>query len=358
MKLNKITLAMLMGIVALNVATVSMSVAWYARSARVYIDAIDIVFDGDKDLKIATKVDGDYVDHLDYSDLNPVNFFAPVTSAHSNNWLSQKKDTPEFYDDSKVSLVDQDLEKVTQGFYSQRLYLMSDDDIYVTIDPSKTNILPNEAYNKANLDRYYEEIQQSENSHYKSFTKEELLERQNRLVDAMRISFLVVDEDNYGYQIIDPHKDGDTYLGGVLDNDIDEYYDYYTGLDNKHYEHVYGELIGDPNNLVYNEEEQQDSGYLIPDEPSSAFNARHKAGVKTFNEELSNANGVSIKKEESYGLEDFELGNVKYHFPVYKDTPLEIVVSIYIEGWDLESVNYTMGASFLASLGFKIEREM
>ena len=65
-----------------------------------------------------------------------------------------------------------------------------------------------------------------------------------------------------------------------------------------------------------------------------------------------------FKKEDILTLEDFEQGHVKYHFPIRSETPTKVVVSIYIEGWDLESINGTMGATFSAGVGFKIEREM
>ena len=71
------------------------------------------------------------------------------------------------------------------------------------------------------------------------------------------------------------------------------------------------------------------------------------------------ANNVEIKKEDSYDLKDFNDDPIKpFHFPVYRDHPQEIVLSIYLEGWDLDSVNYTMGAAFISELTFKIEREM
>ncbi len=358
MKLSKITLAALLGIIALNVTTVSMSIAWYASSANVTIDAIELEIDGERDLKIATKVDGDYVDHLDEANLNPVTYYAPVTSAHSSTWMNQKATSPTFYDDSKTSYSTEVVQEAKDGYFSQTFYLESDDDIYVTIDPSATYINANEEYNKEYVKELYKEIQAGNDEALKQYSEEELLTRLNKLVKAMRFSVLIPDSNNYSYAIIDPNKEGATKLGGVLDNNIDHYYDYYLASDNNHYEIVYGELEGERSSLVYEEADTSDSDYLDDSTTPNAFNARHKAGVKQVNFSSSNENGVSIKEEESYSLEDFTLGSVKYHFPVYKDTPREIVVSLYIEGWDLESVNYTMGASFLAKLGFKIEREM
>ena len=91
----------------------------------------------------------------------------------------------------------------------------------------------------------------------------------------------------------------------------------------------------------------------------TAFNARHKQGVKTFNLEKSVSEGnFKIKSEGAINLEDFKNEKKPFHFPIKMDTPKEIVISIYIEGWDLDSVNYTMGAAFTSDLTFTIEREM
>ena len=108
---------------------------------------------------------------------------------------------------------------------------------------------------------------------------------------------------------------------------------------------------------VYDDPLDQDSDFTYPEEVNSAFNARHKKGVKTFNLNKSIENGFIIEKEHSYSLDDFR-NNPKYHFPVYMDTPKEIIVCVYLEGWDLDSVNFTMKATFNADLGFKIEREI
>ena len=61
--------------------------------------------------------------------------------------------------------------------------------------------------------------------------------------------------------------------------------------------------------------------------------------------------------EEAIALEEFKNPKKPFHFPVYRNTPKEVVISMYIEGWDLKSVNYNMGASFTADLSFMIERE-
>ena len=68
---------------------------------------------------------------------------------------------------------------------------------------------------------------------------------------------------------------------------------------------------------------------------------------------------LEIKKEKSLSLDDFRTTELDkpFYFPVYRSKPQEIVLSIYIEGWDLDSVNCTKGATFDSNITFKIERE-
>ena len=175
----------------------------------------------------------------------------------------------------------------------------------------------------------------------------------------MRFSILIKDVNEYSYTIIEPYKNGDTYLGGLLDNDVDRYYDYYLQEGTEiPYERVYGEIIGERSSFVYDDGLADDSNYLDANEEPSAFNARHKAGIKRFNLEKSLENGIEIKKEETFDIHAFDTNVKPYHFPVYRDTPKEVTISIYIEGWDLDSVNYTMGAAFMSNFTFMIEREM
>ena len=353
---------MYLSVIALSVASVSMSIAWYASSRNLYINSIDITIDTDRMLEISTSKDGDFVDFINHSELDPRGVFLPLTSAHSDDWMSLGKDMPVFYDESKCY----EHENVplytasNNGYFSQKFYLKSDDDIYVTIDPSQTYIKapdPNVFEENNNLKRAIEYLQKDE-ERYRGYSVQEIQTMLDKIVNAMRFSILVKDEkDNYQYYIIDPHKEGDTYLGGLLDNDVDQYYDYYIEEgSSKLYERVYGEIIGDVTDYYDDDPLDRESDFEKIGQKPSAFNARHKAGVIKFNQEDAKKEGI-IKKEESFSLDDFKQG-VPFHFPVYMKEPKEVVVSIYIEGWDFDSINYTMGAAFYSNLTFKIEREM
>ena len=347
--------------IALTIGTLGMSIAWYSSNDRARVDEIMITIDGDREMLISTSIDGEYKETLEKDDLQDVGDFIPLTGAHSALWMESKSDLPVFYDDANHSLYEYaPLTTVaSRGYFSQKLYLKTDDDLFITIDPSKTFIDANEDYNKEYAKELYKQYQEGNDNSLKELSVGEIEERLNKLVDAMRFSVLVTDKTDYQYAIIDPHKNGDTYYGGLLDNDIDRYYDYYIKESNDLlYERVYGEIVGDVDKILYDEPLSEDSGFKSSNEEPSAFNARHKKDVKRVNFEKSLANGVSIKKEKAFGLDEFASSDNPFVFPVYRNIPKEIVLSIYIEGWDLDSVNYTMGATFISSLSFKIEREM
>jgi hypothetical protein len=362
MKKSKLILTLYISVIALAVASVSMSVAWYAAARNLYVDSIKITIDADRMIEISTSKDDGYTDHIDHTEVEATGLFMPLTSAHRSEWTSQKKDSPTFYDESNSSEGDlmPGYTASDTGYFSQKFYLRTDDDLWITINPEKTFIKANEEYNKSYAEVVYNHYQKSLDPHdvyYKNFSVNEIETMLNEVVKAMRFSLLIKDEDEneYDYVIIDPHFEEETILGGLLDNAFDQYYDSYL-QNGTYYERVYGEYKGDP---VYDEPSAQDSDFTSPNELPSAFNARHKAGVKTFNLEKSiEENKFEFIKEGAYNLQDFKKSNVPFHFPVRANKPKEVVISLYIEGWDKDSVNYTMGATFFSDLTFKIEREM
>ena len=351
MNKKRIVLATYIGAISLSVATLGMSVAWYASSTRLRIESITITIDVDRQLGISTKPNEGYKPLLKNEDLQQVGDFYPVTSAHTE-WYENKQATPEFYVDTNCS-EEEDAELsslMTTGFFSQKLYLKADDDVVVTINPEESFMRPNAERNRSKA----EELHAGD----PSISVNEFETRLNRLANAMRYSILVTDENDYNYIIVNPNKSVETYYAGILDCDDDDFFDYYqSNEDGLLYERVYGEF-NDKQYLVYDDALEEDSDYLDVNEEPHAFNARHKKGVKIFNLEKSLQKGLVIKQEESHSLNDFTGLNKPFSFPVYRDKPQEIVLSIYIEGWDLESVNCTKGATFDSSLAFVIEREL
>ena len=78
--------------------------------------------------------------------------------------------------------------------------------------------------------------------------------------------------------------------------------------------------------------------------------------VHQFDEAASVANGLEFAKEDSMSLDEINSEATKLLIPCYGHKPTEIVVSIYLEGWDLDCINATMGASFSTKLSFKLLR--
>ena len=357
MKKSRIILGFYVGVIALCVATVSMSIAWYASSTQVRLEAIEMTVDCDRDLGISLTRDGEYVEKFEPEDLEQVGIFRPVTSAYSSRWKDTKSDKPIFYDEPRFStneITGKVPVEAISGFYSQKFYLKSDDDIYVTIGADNTYINPNYEYNEGYAKELFKEYQKGDDERLKAMTEEEIETGLNNLVKAMRYSILITDEKDYDYAIIDTHKENIvTEYAGLLDVDRDHYYDHFIRGD-KSYERFYGDYTGE---VLYGQEYDGDSAYKDPDDSPNAFNAKHKQGIVAYDEEASKANGLVINVEESIDVNEFKKDVKPFRIPVYRNQPQEIVLSIYIEGWDLDSINHTKGATFISNLEFKIERE-
>lgn len=368
MKKNKIILTLYVGIIALSTIGLGASIAWYINSNQLFVNAIDIQIAGDIDIKISESDDIDsFVYEIDHSESKLETVFEPVTNAYSSDWISQKKDSPVFYDDTLnwQELNDGSIKNVkSDGYYTKTLYLYSDNDVYATIDPVDTYLKANASFNNAYAVELYNKYHNSpleEDSIYAGLSVEEIKERLDKLVLAMRYSILIPDQDNYKYMILDPNKTKEenkvVEYAGLLDVDIDRTYDSYL-KDNDSYEKVYGDVTN-RENIVYKDAVlPEDSQLDDTTKGASAFNAAHKAHTKLFDKEASIANGVIFNTEQSYGLYDFAPSNELKPFviPLEAYKPKKIVLTIFIEGWDLESVNYTMGATFDAKVSFKVDR--
>lgn len=351
-----------MGMMAVSATSLSFSLAWYATASRLSVESIDIAIDAERKLKIATINQEDaFVDHLSYDDLrHDVGRFTPVSSIFSQEWISSRASVPTFYDQAYPWEFKTEPERhvAYYGYYSQEFYIDCDDDVIVTIDTEKTFIMANEEYNK----KYAKEIKDD----YPQYTEKEILEKLNVIPNSMRISILkplmAQDSDDYDYYVIDPNKgenDEEVIFGGVLDNKNqkqEHYYDCYVE-NGEYYETVYGDV--NDRSLIVHDEELTTSDSVIVGE-RSAFNAIHRKGSHVFNYEKSIAKGMEFGKEKSISFSDLKKNPSLVSIPVYGHSvgARRIVISIYIEGWDLGSINSTMGASFLANLSFEILREI
>ena len=249
------------------------------------------------------------------------------------------------------------------GFYSRALYLRAQDNAYVSLDPEECFLNPNEELNMAKAKELHEQneymIRLDEERYGTSsrvhYTVEEFYERLNALKKSMRVS--IYDVENRAYYIFDPHKNGDTVLGGILDNNRDGYFDTYTVDDGTVYETVYGE-IEDRSQIAYGARLDEDIP-LVGE--ATSFNAAHLKNSMPFDLEASKQQGLAFKTEQSMTFDQASSENPSsnpFVLELNRHEPKKIVLSIYMEGWDLDCINATMGASFIAQLQFRIIRRM
>lgn len=355
MKRNRVLFALISICAALTAVSASFSIAWYASSTTVRVNTMLVEIDADRQLLLATSQDGEYKNSLKEKDLNPVGGFMPVTSACSSAWLG-KEDMPHFYDMSypHASKGDPSLIDGEKGsYFSQELFIKSDDDVIVGIDPEKSFFQPNFEKNA-----YYASRKAVEEG-YKAGTKEYdefvefTIQRLNYVHLAGRVSILVDDQ----YIVYDPiaNETDPVAFAGPLDNDKDRAYDYYRDDDGQSYEVCYGELLPgfSREDLPYQEasaERQYATGEY------SAFNADHAVNVHALDVEASDP---FFAHEPRLTLKDLDLAleMPAFHFDLNVGERKRIVVSFYLEGWDPDSVNYIMGASFLCNLSLRIIRE-
>ena len=354
MKRNRLVIAGFYTMIGILSLSISFSIAWYASSTRLSVKTIKLEINSERELKISTSPELEsFKDSLAQGtdDLQDVGLYRPVSSMMSSTWMDDKKQMPEFRDSTSVEQHHGESipEVWDTGFYRQELYLLADDDVYVTIDTDKTYINPDVEANRETV-----EVLRNKQG-FQDYTDEQILESLNNLKYSSRISILQPDEDIYDYKIIDLYKSGETLLGGLLDNMNDQYYDTYTDEnDGEIYEIVYGEVYN-RDKIVYEEPTNIDRE---PEGEFNAFNARIRGTAHHFDYAASVANGFSIKTEESLTVEDLQGIRSKLRIPLKRGEPRKIVLSIYLEGWDRDNVNNTMGANFISNVTFKILREM
>ena len=358
-------LSAIIGATAISALSVSLSLAWYASSDRLKINSIDIGIKGDQFLLMSTSPELEtFKEELTDDDLKVDDFlFAPVSSMHKNTWYDAQEELPLFYDSSSPALDGRILEEVASGgFYQQKIYLLSSVNYYATLDftnndeEKRCSFEANSTFNTRRASEIHKQ--------YPQFSEDEIKEKLDSLVDCLRISILVNDPDYYRYYIIDPKKksvDEEIYFASCLDNDGDGYYDVYDDPDGHKREVIYGE-VKDASKVVFDNPES-DEKFVVPSNSGNrhflgnSFDAKHRPDAYTFNKDASLANDQTLfAKEESYAIEELASNDTELLIPCYRNEPREIVISIYLEGWDEACINQTMGACFDTKLSFKLLR--
>lgn len=370
---RRVIISSLVASSALLALSLSFSLAWYSSGDRLSISAVDIALKTDPLLKVSTSNElSTFVDELDlnsdeYEEESEKFLFKPVSTMYRDDWLKNDAREPVMYDSSLVAVVDgENKTEANQGFYQKTLYLLTEQNYYVGLD-AKSCLFDNDE--KANHLRALEVYESKENEELQ-MSVEEIEQSLNKLKNSLRVSILIndVEDDskiNDRFNIINPTKQGDekVYLGGLLDNDNDGYYDTVPAFNENNEpikkEYIYGEL-NDRELIQYQDPEipGHDDERLPPSSQfhGNSFVGTHMKSAYTYDKEASQNNHLEFKEEGAMSLtelEDFDSGLI---IPCYANKPREIILSIYLEGWDLDCINGTMGASFNTKLSFKILR--
>ena len=364
MKKKKVITLGVAGLSLILAASITSTVAWYTGSTYLAITDINIKL---KDPSLQISVDNfRFKDRLNSNELKKVGMFTAVSSMFSSEWLSQKVEEPVFKYGNTVGngyLFNKpsDYKNASDGYFSQTFYLKCDVDAYITFDKDKTTIVPD--YEQNELMLHNEGFMGSMASKYSDLhgqaLEDKVLNNLNKVVESMRFSILVIDEDeedeydDYKYYIYDPHKNGKTELGGILDTSDSGYYNTYN-----HKEVLYGEITGDKQNpydctgnIVYDSPLLQSTNVYQRSE-LTCFNANNAQGDQKFNHDESiNNHGLNIKIEDS--LDYFEVEN-QLLIPISSSKTRKIVLSFYQEGWDKDNTNFIVYSHFLVNVMFMI----
>lgn len=362
MNYKRLVITSLVGSIGLAVLSLSLSLAWYNTSENLYLDTVVVQVNGDQDISISTSgKPGTFKDYVKFhkeepkNDLIDAGLFSPVSSMFQSNWIEDdSKNEPDLYiySNSSVDLnYAPQVESAPWGYYKQHLYLYSSSECMVTVDSEDFSLGEIESTNRKYASDLLSQVhvrKEYEEKH-PDYSDEQIIEdimtKLAKMKKCMRVGIYDVSERKY--YILDPYKDGDTYLGGRADLFLNRYYDYHHEEDGEFYETIYGE-VNDRSKAVYKPLESTDSE---APETYTSFDSRTKANVHALDTEASIANGMEIKKEDSLSLANVEN---KLFIKVPTGEPKEIVLLAYMEGWDTDCTNQHMGSTFNLDMKFKI----
>lgn len=358
MRRDRLIIASLGMITATTIASIAMTVAWYASGNLLGIDQIEITFRGEKNIIAGFDPEDieNFKDTIVFNDEVEDKIYHPVSSMFSSEWLDAEQDHPTFrtgytsvsHDDVNTYTKSTTLD-VEDGYFSKEIYLYCDANVIITLDGEGTSFYADSNANAATAN----ELGASEEE--RELIKNDL----DNVVNSLRFSVLIPKEnpeDEYAYYLVDPEKEEETYLCGNLNLNegvSDYYHTYYK--DGEEFETFFGEY-NDESLLIYNPASSSDSEL---EGRATEFNAKHKKGVRTVNLEKSIENGFKPKVEQSLTLKEADIttaegqeSGIRIKLNAYE--PKKIVLSMYLEGWDRDNVGYTQKGQFYADIKFQI----
>lgn len=105
--------------------------------------------------------------------------------------------------------------------------------------------------------------------------------------------------------------------------------------------------------VVYTDVLTQDSDLYNTNEKASSFNAKSKKGTKAVDWEKTLENGFNRTIENSLTVSEAQSA---IQIPIIGLKPQKVVISVYIEGWDLDNTDITKLGSFYTNIKFKVVR--
>lgn len=328
---------LLFGASAMLLFSISTSItatfAWFGLSSAFSIEHLNINFKT-KDVALYLGIRGEnglveFKDEYTAEELSlSHDGLVPVSSMYQEDWLNDTsipddEKLPQFCDSYRPGLSHNKTNYAAEGFVQKEFFFKANEDCSLYLS-DETFFTPNVEKNKEAQDIYGLDIDQL-----------------NEVVNAIRVSFYMDDVDNY--VIMNPGEKEDTYYGGLLDLNLDGYYDYQDGK-----EIAYGQVIGD---VSYLDTQIGESEPL--ENNKNTFYGNHKDNI-----DLVDMNKTSFAKEKSRTLEECILHSDEGDSEneplclLHKDEIKRVVVSIYLEGWDYQTVDGLQHASLDASLIF------
>jgi hypothetical protein len=217
------------------------------------------------------------------------------------------------------------------GYFQFEFYVKTNRDAYVYLSPDTTLL--------------------SDHDRNESIARQKHLDAAelDHLSKCARVSFY---SEEYGYTIFEPNveESSHTPFAGRLDlNPTDGYYD-----NDGEKETMFGEYNRDEATLYYDEEARVSD---ITGE-ASCFNAKTADGVAALDVPKSIKEGnLKIATEKTYSLSELtpdEEGQSLKHPLLYAplNEPTRLVVTVYVEGWDYDTISSVASGYFNLDLKF------